>query len=145
MKTVVMVAEKPSLAASLAKLLSDGQSHEEVMRPTSVHEYEGTFRGHAARFKFTAVTGHVLSLDFLAQYNNWDRTEPKELFGAKTEKNENSKGMCRHLRSVGAGCDYIVLWLDCDREGEVCSLRAVRCAEGRCRGQGQEQWGRGQG
>jgi DNA topoisomerase-3 len=26
--------------------------------------------------------------------------------------------VCRHLQQEGKGCDYLVLWLDCDREGE---------------------------
>jgi DNA topoisomerase IA len=26
--------------------------------------------------------------------------------------------MCRHLQQEARGCDYVVLWLDCDREGE---------------------------
>jgi len=26
--------------------------------------------------------------------------------------------VCRHLQQEGKGVDYLVLWLDCDREGE---------------------------
>jgi DNA topoisomerase-3 len=26
--------------------------------------------------------------------------------------------VCRHLQTEGKGVDYLVLWLDCDREGE---------------------------
>lgn len=26
--------------------------------------------------------------------------------------------MCKHLQQEARGCEYLVLWLDCDREGE---------------------------
>ena len=26
--------------------------------------------------------------------------------------------MCKHLQTEGRGCNYLLLWLDCDREGE---------------------------
>uniref|UniRef100_A0A8C7LLX3 DNA topoisomerase n=1 Tax=Oncorhynchus mykiss TaxID=8022 RepID=A0A8C7LLX3_ONCMY len=85
MKTVLMVAEKPSLAQSIAKILSKGNcsSRKGLNGACSVHEYMGTFSGQSVRFKMTSVCGHVMSLDF-----------------------------------IGKGCDYVVLWLDCDKEGE---------------------------
>uniref|UniRef100_A0A6Q2XS23 DNA topoisomerase n=1 Tax=Esox lucius TaxID=8010 RepID=A0A6Q2XS23_ESOLU len=88
MKTVLMVAEKPSLAQSIAKILSKGScsSRKGLNGACSVHEYMGTFSGQSMRFKMTSVCGHVMSLDFIG-------VEAK-------------------------GCDYVVLWLDCDKEGE---------------------------
>nr|XP_012321901.1 DNA topoisomerase 3-beta-1 isoform X3 [Aotus nancymaae] len=124
MKTVLMVAEKPSLAQSIAKILSRGSlsSHKGLNGACSVHEYTGTFAGQPVRFKMTSVCGHVMTLDFLGKYNKWDKVDPAELFSqAPTEKKEaNPKlNMVKFLQQVeGRGCDYIVLWLDCDKEGE---------------------------
>ena len=66
MKTVLMVAEKPSLALSIAKILSNGNLHSRkgVSSACQVHEYNGTFKGDSAKFKMTSVCGHVFSLDF---------------------------------------------------------------------------------
>ena len=36
----------------------------------------------------TSVCGHVMSLDFPAKYNNWDKVDPMELFSCATEKKE---------------------------------------------------------
>uniref|UniRef100_A0A4W4F4F1 DNA topoisomerase n=1 Tax=Electrophorus electricus TaxID=8005 RepID=A0A4W4F4F1_ELEEL len=85
MRTVLMVAEKPSLAQSIAKILSKGNcsSRKGLNGACSVHEYTGSFLGQTVRFKMTSVCGHVMSLDF-----------------------------------IGKGCDCVVLWLDCDKEGE---------------------------
>uniref|UniRef100_A0A8C4WGZ8 DNA topoisomerase n=1 Tax=Gopherus evgoodei TaxID=1825980 RepID=A0A8C4WGZ8_9SAUR len=89
MKTVLMVAEKPSLAQSIAKILSRGNmsSHKGLNGACSVHEYTGSFIGQSVHFKMTSVCGHVMTLDFIGIVE-------------------------------GRGCDYIVLWLDCDKEGE---------------------------
>lgn len=53
MKEVLMVAEKPQLAQSLAKILSQGslRSRRGMNGACSVHEYTGTFRGQQAKFK----------------------------------------------------------------------------------------------
>ncbi|XP_077457856.1 DNA topoisomerase 3-beta-1 isoform X2 [Stigmatopora argus] len=123
MRTVLMVAEKPSLAQSIAKILSKGSctSRKGLNASCSVHEFTGSFQGQTVQYKMTSVCGHVMSLDFIAKYNNWDKVDPAELFSqAPTEKKEvNPKlNMVKFLQMEARGCDYLVLWLDCDKEGE---------------------------
>ena len=79
----------------------------------------------------TSVCGHVMSLDFPAKFNSWDKVDPSELFACATEKKEATAKlrMPYTLAQESKGCDYIVLWLDCDKEGEnICFevLDAVR-------------------
>ena len=80
MKTVLMVAEKPSLALSLAKILSSNSctSRKGINGACSVHEYSSFFPEirEQCKFKFTSVCGHVMSLDFNSRYNNWDKVDP---------------------------------------------------------------------
>lgn len=80
MKTVLMVAEKPSLAQSIAKILSGGQfnSRKGFNGACSVHEYKGRFppTGETVSYKMTSVCGHVFGLDFTGKYNSWDKVDP---------------------------------------------------------------------
>lgn len=41
-----------------------------------VHEWQGQFRNEMITFRMTSVCGHVMSLDFVGKYNNWDRVDP---------------------------------------------------------------------
>ncbi|XP_013107486.1 DNA topoisomerase 3-beta [Stomoxys calcitrans] len=131
MKKVLMVAEKPSLAASLAQILSNGKSHSRkgTINSCSSHEWNGDFKGSNVLFRMTSVCGHVMSLDFVGKYNSWDRVDPVELFGCPTEKKEaNAKQhMPSFLAQEAKGCDYLVLWLDCDKEGENICYEVMEC------------------
>eukprot|EP01064_Diplonema_japonicum_P013567 TRINITY_DN2110_c0_g1_i1.p1 TRINITY_DN2110_c0_g1~~TRINITY_DN2110_c0_g1_i1.p1 ORF type:complete len:859 (+),score=191.97 TRINITY_DN2110_c0_g1_i1:37-2613(+) len=123
MRTVLMVAEKPMLADAISKILSDGRAvkHKRISSACPIFEYTGTFRGQPARFKFTCTVGHVFSLDFHAKYQNWQTTDEETLFfDAQTQRKEASENarVVNHLRQESKGCTDIVLWLDCDREGE---------------------------
>ena len=66
MKTVIMVAEKPSLAQSIATILSNKKSdHRKGFNGAcSVHEWQGKFppTSETVRFRMTSVCGHVMFL-----------------------------------------------------------------------------------
>lgn len=62
----------------------------------------------------------MLGVDFSPKYNDWNKTEPIELYDAdivKKEANPNLR-IPHFLRSEAKSCDILVLWLDCDKEGE---------------------------
>mmetsp|Transcript_3626 Transcript_3626/g.11267 ORF Transcript_3626/g.11267 Transcript_3626/m.11267 type:complete len:852 (+) Transcript_3626:59-2614(+) len=121
---VLMVGEKPSIAKSIAHLLAQDfgstlSSRAGVSSACPVHTFDGMFRGEPAHFVVTSVCGHVYSIDFTSDYN--DRSlDPVELFDAPTVRQEANKKLrvCKHLKKEAKNCNILVLWLDCDREGE---------------------------
>ncbi|XP_015887107.3 DNA topoisomerase 3-beta isoform X1 [Ziziphus jujuba] len=125
---VLMVAEKPSIALSIASTLSHGRMSTRK-GSTDVHEFDGSFLGFQAHYKVTSVIGHVFSVDFPAPYQNWAATDPLDLFQApicKAETNPKAH-ICRHLSQEARGCGHLVLWLDCDREGENICFEVIEC------------------
>ena len=67
---VVMVAEKPSIALSIATALSGGkfERHTGPAKQCPIFTYSGTFKGHRALFKVTSVAGHIFSRDFPSKF-----------------------------------------------------------------------------
>jgi DNA topoisomerase-3 len=66
----------------------------------------------------TSVAGHVYNVDFPTEYQSWDTVDPAELFHAPIVKKPCKGSVVKHLQDVIKGADFLVLWLDCDREGE---------------------------
>ena len=66
----------------------------------------------------TSVIGHIFSTDFVKEGSGSD---PVHLFGTGTcsilTESSLSQGICEHLEEAAQGCEYLFLWLDCDREG----------------------------
>ncbi|XP_073954639.1 DNA topoisomerase 3-beta [Choristoneura fumiferana] len=138
MKTVLMVAEKPSLAQNLANILSNGKcnTNKGSNSACAVHEWNGTFKNEPVRYKMTSVCGHVMSLDFTGKYNNWDKVDPVELFSCTTEKKEAMPRLRipAFLAQESRDCDYLVLWLDCDKEGENICFEVMSCVQAYMKG-----------
>lgn len=68
----------------------------------------------------TSVRGHLASFDFPPNYG-WNKCDPIELFDAPIEASYRGdmEGIERMLRQLAGQCRVLILWLDCDREGEA--------------------------
>ena len=87
--------------------------------------------GRNANFRVTSVCGHVFSIDFEDKFNNWEKTDPAELFSAGTKKDEANPKMriAAHLKNESRDASELVLWLDCDREGENICYEVIQCCK----------------
>ena len=120
---VLMIAEKPSIARTIAKILSKKKSNL-IDRTKKYHwclfEFYGDFKGKAAHFVVSSVAGHMYQTEFLRMHQKFD-IDPSELFDAptvKTECDDDSFITADWLNKLAKGKDILCLWLDCDREGE---------------------------
>lgn len=85
-----------------------------------VKNYDFVYPQMNAQFTVTAVAGHVMEHDFEAQYRAWNSCEPFALFDAPIEEkvSSNSKDIEQNLMQQARGADELMIWTDCDREGE---------------------------
>ena len=84
-------------------------------------------RASRVTHRVTSVAGHVFNVDFPAEYQSWDAVDPAELFHAPVVKKPCKGSVVRHLQEAAQGADFLVLWMDCDREGENINFEVLDC------------------
>ncbi|RHN69971.1 putative DNA topoisomerase transcription factor interactor and regulator CCHC(Zn) family [Medicago truncatula] len=128
--TVLNVAEKPSVAKSVASILSRNQGlrvRDGRSRYNRIFEFNYTIRGQPCQMLFTSVLGHLMELDFDDRYRKWHSCDPADLFQAPVHKfvPEDKKDIKRTLEEEARRCQWLILWLDCDREGENIAFEVI--------------------
>ncbi|KAL4461084.1 hypothetical protein ABPG72_006463 [Tetrahymena utriculariae] len=126
---VLMVAEKPSIARTIAQALSQ-QVHTSRRNSHEVHYFPSYFFQMPCMIKVTSVVGHLFSTDFTPEYNGND-VDPIKLFDAPTFKkfSSPSQTIIQHLKNEAQGCNFLVLWLDNDREGENICFEVIQVCD----------------
>lgn len=122
--TLVLIAEKNSVARAMAEVLSRGNMAKTTGR-YSTFEFQASFWGRTYQVRAGAVAGHVFSRDFPARYNNWISVDPSSLFAAETLKVLSSSGLKIALETLCRNADILVLCLDNDAEGENISFEVL--------------------
>ncbi|KKA28194.1 hypothetical protein TD95_003715 [Thielaviopsis punctulata] len=121
---VLCVAEKPSIAKAVANHLSGGQvqTHSTSIQWIKNYNFNYNFGPpwNDCDVTMTCVAGHIMAHEFGPDYQKWDFPPPDALFDAPISKRiaENSKGIAKNIRDQAKYCQALVIWTDCDREGE---------------------------
>ena len=125
MDCIIAVAEQPSIADAIAKALASSSITTRSATGVRTHEFQGRYEGRQCEFRVTSVLGHCFSLDFAEAYRDWDACDPAELWDAPVVSVPTSGGVLKNLRETASGGDALILFLDCDREGEAIAFQVI--------------------
>lgn len=138
MRTVLCVAEKNSAAKEIANVMCAIQNVDPQRRQgrNPVFEFPFRFGNQPCQVLFTAVAGHIKE-PAMGDGANWGAVPHSDLLD--TEKttvfyrvSDDKNDLAAHLRTLSRRADTLVLFLDCDSEGEkIARDVADVCLEGR--------------
>ena len=120
----LIISEKNHAARRIALILSDNTQKSRSVAGTPVL----TFKKGDDEYFVLGLRGHIIELDYPAQYNNWDAVPPKDLVYAKPEKkvDPTAKKIMNALKDLALGADQIIVATDFDREGELIGVEALQ-------------------
>ncbi|KAL7938971.1 DNA topoisomerase [Trichoderma chlorosporum] len=152
---VLCVAEKPSISKAVAGHLSGGSfSTVRTRSPTGfrrreltwIHNKHNTRNKYIKNYSFdfdfgqqwghssvtmTCVTGHLTNVEFTSEYKNWSHPPPESLFTAPivTNVHDDKKDIAKNIADQAKYARLLVIWTDCDREGEHIGQEIVDAAK----------------
>ncbi|CAK9780934.1 unnamed protein product [Cutaneotrichosporon oleaginosum] len=124
---VLCVAEKPSIAKELARILSRGHFDNRAGMHKYCRNFDFPYRlppplgdNRDCQFTVTSVLGHLTETDFGDDFRRWSSCDPFALFDAPVETRVTSdlRQLERNLQKEARNADILMIWTDCDREGE---------------------------
>ncbi|KAG6812706.1 hypothetical protein H0H92_001209 [Tricholoma furcatifolium] len=124
---VLCVAEKPSISKSISQILSGGQFTTTATGSQYIKNYSFDYPQTNSSFVVTCVSGHLTESDFTEQHRKWQSCDPFELFDAPVDTfvPKDKKAIETNLKNQARNADMLMIWTDCDREGEHIGLEIV--------------------
>uniref|UniRef100_A0A0X3PKL9 DNA topoisomerase n=1 Tax=Schistocephalus solidus TaxID=70667 RepID=A0A0X3PKL9_SCHSO len=126
---ILNVAEKNEAAKNIAAILSQGRAtrREGFSKFNKIYEFPCQMNGQTYHFVMTSVSGHLLNYDFTQRFRSWQSCDPSVLFEAPVEKkcSPDFEPIKRTLQREARNCTKLIIWTDCDREGENIGMEIV--------------------
>ncbi|GAB1608228.1 hypothetical protein Ahia01_001107000 [Argonauta hians] len=133
MTRILNVAEKNDAAKSLAEVLSRGNFRRREGRSVynKIYEFQYQLFNKNCTMVMTSVSGHLLGMEFTGIYKKWTMCNPVSLFDANIEKYCPSDflNIKKTLEEEIRKCQTLVIWTDCDREGENIGFEVIQVCQ----------------
>jgi DNA topoisomerase-1 len=112
----LIVTEKDNAARRIAEILSDGGASADRRNGVNVYRWGDK--------RCVGLSGHVVGVDFPAEYSDWRDVQPVELVDADVVKTPTQENIVRTLQQLARDADEAVIATDYDREGELIGKEA---------------------
>ncbi|XP_058807359.1 DNA topoisomerase 3-alpha [Phymastichus coffea] len=131
---VLHVAEKNDAAKNISAHLSRNTSRrrEGISKFNKIYEWEALLFNQNCKMIMTSVSGHLLTYEFTGAYRKWYGCPPLSLFDAPVVKQcieESSEKIKRTLEREVKTCGALIIWTDCDREGENIGFEIIKVCQ----------------
>ena len=112
----LIITEKEIAARRIAEILSRGSATSDRRNDVNVYKWSG--------HRCVGLSGHVVTVDFPPEYDDWRDVEPVELIDADIEKRPIKRNIVRTVQSLATHADRVTIATDYDREGELIGKEA---------------------
>jgi DNA topoisomerase-3 len=131
------VAEKPSVAKGVTDLLYGVSRAQKVFKILTqlnshskynpVYKFDMELNNDMYEMIFTSVRGHLMNYAFDDSCKQWVLETTESLFHENPHKviTQDCKELKTNLEQYARQVDTLILWLDCDREGENICFEVV--------------------
>ncbi len=117
----LVICEKNIAARRIAYILSGGKSRNAKFGKTPVYE----FIKEGESWKVVGLRGHIINLDYPAEFNQWNKLTPRELIDVEPCKKITEKNIASSLKSLVDKNPFLIVATDFDREGELIGVEVV--------------------
>ncbi|OII77998.1 DNA topoisomerase family protein [Cryptosporidium andersoni] len=130
---VLCIAEKHSVAKEIAWCLCPQNQNPNYLNSKSktnpVLSFPYYFEGSKCNMIVTSVRGHIKQLKFDPRFSSWETVDPIVLLNLSTPLikviSEDCNDIAQNLKHYSKLASTLILWLDCDREGENIAFEVI--------------------
>lgn len=114
----LIITEKHDTAKRIAAILAEKKPQKERVNGVDTYRFDGK--------TVIGLSGHIVEVDFPKDYNNWQKTDLKELIHADILTIPTHANIVTALRKLGKGAIHLTVATDYDREGELIGVEALK-------------------